>query len=335
MTITSAQSKFKQLANSLQNAAINKTNVLLRGERGVGKTQMILDISKNLNLTLKYFSASTLDPFADLVGIPVPKGENIQYMRSKDINEAQFMFFDELNRAHKRVTNAVFEIIQFKALNGEVLENLQMVWAAINPWEDEKYDTEKLDEALQDRFHIQIDIPYTINPNYFTNKYDSNISKIVYDWWEALTPTLKAKISPRRMDYLIEAILNEQPYKEILPFDTHVSLTSLVRDLKLSTLPITFSDIKKNINDFKNIIQNKKNHNEEFMQLMAILMNLQLKQLIELKDLIVELPNDYLSRILFRNEQGNIYQGFRKGIFKKYGVEELIEIDNRITERLV
>lgn len=333
MTKNSAESQFSQLANALENAANNNMNVLLRGERGVGKTQMIIDITKKLGLTLKYFSASTLDPFADLVGIPVPKEDNIRYLRSKDINEAHFMFFDELNRAHKRVTNAVFEIIQFKALNGEILKNLKMAWAAVNPWENEKYDTEKLDEALQDRFHIQIDIPYAINPNYFSNKYNEDIASITFAWWEELSPAIKSKISPRRMDYLIEAIINGQPYKNIIPFDTNISLTSLINDINIAKLPINFKDMKKDIKNFKSIVQNRKNQKEEFIQVATILMNSTPAQLVDLKEIVMELPNDYLSRILFRNNN-NVYETFRKLIFKKHGVKELMQIDSQITERL-
>src|SRR5439155_607532 len=46
-------------------------NVLVEGPHGVGKTSLALDGAAELNLRVKYWSASTLDPF-DLVGIPVP-----------------------------------------------------------------------------------------------------------------------------------------------------------------------------------------------------------------------------------------------------------------------
>jgi len=43
------------------------------------------------------------------------------------------LFFDELNRAHPKVLNAVFELVQFRSINGDKLPRLQCVIAAINP----------------------------------------------------------------------------------------------------------------------------------------------------------------------------------------------------------
>jgi len=48
----------------------NDLNVLFKGKHGVGKTSMIIDAFNRNNLKWKYFSASTLDPFADFCGIP-------------------------------------------------------------------------------------------------------------------------------------------------------------------------------------------------------------------------------------------------------------------------
>jgi len=47
-------------------------NLLSVGYHGVGKTQMVLEEAKSLELKMKYYSSSTLDPWSDLVGIPVP-----------------------------------------------------------------------------------------------------------------------------------------------------------------------------------------------------------------------------------------------------------------------
>ena len=43
---------------------------------------------------------------------------------------------DEFSRAHKKVRNAVMELIQFKSINGRKFKNLKIVWAAINPDDD-------------------------------------------------------------------------------------------------------------------------------------------------------------------------------------------------------
>ena len=48
----------------------NNLNVLFIGKHGVGKTSLILDAFQGNNLRYKYFSASTMDPWVDFIGVP-------------------------------------------------------------------------------------------------------------------------------------------------------------------------------------------------------------------------------------------------------------------------
>ena len=118
-------------------------NVLLRGDHGVGKTQMVLEEAQRQGLILKYYGSATSDPWGDLVGVPVPvdiedpsdgrKRDQLQFIRPADIEEADIIFFDELNRSHPKVQNAVLELIQFESINGSPLPTLKMVWVSITP----------------------------------------------------------------------------------------------------------------------------------------------------------------------------------------------------------
>ena len=48
-------------------------NVLFRGLHGVGKTEVIKDVmNARYGNNWRYFSASTLDPWVDLIGTPRP-----------------------------------------------------------------------------------------------------------------------------------------------------------------------------------------------------------------------------------------------------------------------
>ena len=141
-------------------------NILLEGPFGVGKSSIIFSVAEELGLRMKYFSASTLDPFADLVGVPVPVMEDqtrrLIYVRPDYIQQAEILFFDELNRAHPKVLNAVFEIIQFHSINGETLPHLRSVIAAINP-ASAGYHVQELDPALLDRFHLHLHVAFEPN----------------------------------------------------------------------------------------------------------------------------------------------------------------------------
>lgn len=120
-------------------------NVLLTGSHGVGKTQIIKEVFTKIygeiNIGWRYFSASTLDPWVDFIGIPK------NYVRESDGREVfgiippenftgeeniQAIFFDEINRADPKTLNAIMELIQFRSINGRKFPNLKVIWAARN-----------------------------------------------------------------------------------------------------------------------------------------------------------------------------------------------------------
>lgn len=333
ISATTSRKKFKEIKNVLSSAAEAQMNVLLRGESGVGKTHLIMDICSNYGFKLKYFSASTLDPFADLVGIPVPDGNCVKYLRSADINEAEVMFFDELNRSHKRVTNAVFEIIQFKSLNGEVLPNLKMVWAAINPWDVDGYQTEELDIALQGRFHFNIDIPYNVSIDYLETTYGENVANAAYDWWQDLSEDLKMKFSPRRLDYTLKSMVNNLPYQYTSPFDVKIPFQSLVSSIDLALSNLTMKDLELDKEKYIEILKSSSHTSKEYIDLVKFLSSLKKEdQIARVIDIIFYLPADYLSKIVYRS---NDYKKIRKSIYEKNGADKLIECDKIIQEKLV
>ncbi len=56
---------------------VNKNfNVLFEGERGVGKTSIIFSTFEKAGMRVKYFSAPTMDPWTDLVGVPTTVTRN-------------------------------------------------------------------------------------------------------------------------------------------------------------------------------------------------------------------------------------------------------------------
>ena len=90
----------------------NNLNVLFIGKHGVGKTAIIKSAFERNSLKWKYFSASTMDPWTDFVGIPretsmTVDGRNISYLQFiKPLEMAQghieALFFDEFNRSPKK-----------------------------------------------------------------------------------------------------------------------------------------------------------------------------------------------------------------------------------------
>lgn len=207
----------------------NKMNVLFYGRHGVGKTSMILDGFERNKIKYLQFSAATMDPWVDFIGVPKEmkdeKGSYLDLIRPKTFrdDEIEALFFDELNRSHKKVRNAVMELIQFKSINGKKFPHLKMIWGAVNPEDDDaKYDVEKLDPAQADRFHVHVEIPYKPYVPYFREKYGRNMAQAAIDWWNELPPNLKLEVSPRRLEYAIQCYMSGGNLLHILSPKTNV-----------------------------------------------------------------------------------------------------------------
>ena len=203
-----------------------KYNVLFEGRHGVGKTHIILKAFKRANLRYAYFSGATMDPFIDFCGIPItvvdPKSgkTTIKLQRPEHLVKInpQAIFFDEFNRTHKKIRNAVMELMQFKTINGQPMgDDLQMIWAAVNPDDDEsEYDVDKIDPAQADRFHIRIQIPYKCSVSYFERKYGEE-GKTAVQFWNKLEEPIRLQVSPRRLDYVMRVWARGGDIRDALP----------------------------------------------------------------------------------------------------------------------
>jgi hypothetical protein len=214
----------------------NEFNVLFEGKHGVGKTAKVIEAFEAAKLNWLYFSASTLDPWVDFIGVPKevknPKtGEKyLDLVRPKAFAEdkVEAIFLDEYNRSHKKIRNAAMELIQFKSINGKKFKNLKVVWAAINPEEEDdeesgpSYDVEALDPAQKDRFHVLIDVPYKPDKVFFKKSYGEKGCNAC-DWWEELDDKAKNEISPRRLEYGLKMNSKGGDLRDVLPACANVS----------------------------------------------------------------------------------------------------------------
>lgn len=216
---------FMPSENNLDFWIKNNLNVLFHGKHGVGKTSMITDAFQRNNVKFVMFSAATMDPWVDFIGVPKEvsdeKGPYLELIKPKSFrdNEIEALVFDEFNRSHKKVRNAVMELIQFKSINGKKFPNLRMVWAAINPEtsEDTAYDVEKLDPAQADRFHVHVEIPYKPHLPFFISKYGKETAHAAIDWWAGLPDDMKFNVSPRRLEMAIQMFKAGGRLMEVLP----------------------------------------------------------------------------------------------------------------------
>jgi hypothetical protein len=215
----------------------NDLNVLLRGKHGVGKTAMVVDAFERNGLKYKYFSAATMDPWVDFIGVPKEKtngnGESyLDLIRPKEFqdDEVEAIFMDEFSRAHKKVRNAVMELIQFKSINGRKFKNLRFIWAAINPDDDEEfnYDVDALDPAQEDRFHIQVEVPYKPDIEWFRDRFGKRLADSAVSWWNELPTKIQYKVTPRRLEYALNVYGVKGNLRHVLPGSSNISKLSRV-----------------------------------------------------------------------------------------------------------
>lgn len=232
-------------------------NVLLTATHGVGKTTIVKQIAHDQQLSMKYYSASTLDPWADVVGIPVPNRspevfsiikemlkieampeqqildfiirkdlatnednakiileyvktkseDHLDFLRPEDLGECEWLVFDEINRAHPKVQNAILELVQFQSINGVPLPKLKMVWGMQNP-PGGVYKVVELDPALLTRFHSHWVLEGRPSAAWFISQgITESVANAVVSWWtNDLNDTQKADIPPRVLQHICELV---------------------------------------------------------------------------------------------------------------------------------
>lgn len=292
--------------NKLRIYAENNLNVMLVGTHGIGKTTLVKQVADNLGLNLCYYSASTLDPWTDVVGVPKPVDSEeegsagyLEFYRPKRIQEAEFLFFDELNRAHPRVLNAVLEIVQFKTINGQPLDKLKMVWAAINP-PGSDYVVEDLDPALVDRFHVYLKMEASFPKEYMISKMEKSTASALDAWWNTdLDTAQRAVVTPRRLEYLGFLIDREIPWVDALPQGHTIPHQALSRRLKLMSqgledMEITKESILSNVEKF---VKRLKVEPSLAIPLSDVVTFLNTDDFFACRDIVELLPADLINKI--------------------------------------
>lgn len=208
------------LAKELAEYAKNGINVILVGEAGFGKTACIKEAFELAGFKYKMLAGATIDPWVDLVGVPMKKvDENgrsvLEIVRPEGFADdtIEAIFVDEFNRSHAKVRNALLELLQFKSINGYKFKNLKCVFAAVNPDDLDtksgfaRYDVQTIDPAQIDRFQVRLYVKSELPLEYFKKQYGATVASIASKWWNGLTVSQRADVSPRRLDYALDFYL--------------------------------------------------------------------------------------------------------------------------------
>jgi hypothetical protein len=130
-----------------------ETSVLLRGNHGLGKSQVVRQVAKGFGLEVIDRRLSQMSE-GDMIGLPSTDGEVTRFNPPEWYKNAckkpVALFLDELNRATPEVMQAAFQVVLDRELNGWKLHPQTRVYAAINS--SAAYSVNEMDPALLDRF---------------------------------------------------------------------------------------------------------------------------------------------------------------------------------------
>lgn len=182
-------------------------NIYISGEAGTGKTEVLKAASKKAGFELGYMSAPTLDAYVDLVGIPIAeeskalKRKVLEFVRKGNFEDIEVLFIDELPRGELKTLNAIFELVQFGTINGDVaMPKLKCVVAAGNPMTDDYTGQQQLDAALLDRFDIYLETDIAADLPYFIRTFKEPVGKALVGWHKIHDHKEKGYLSPRRLE---------------------------------------------------------------------------------------------------------------------------------------
>ena len=146
---------FSNVAPAVMNARLP---VLMRGRHGIGKSQVVYQIAKSVNLPVIERRASQMTE-GDLIGLPVVTGNTTRWNPpdwfKQACDTACVLFFDEVDRATLEVRQGLFELTDSRKLNGFNLHKDTLIFAAINGGKHgANYTVSDMDPAELDRYTV-------------------------------------------------------------------------------------------------------------------------------------------------------------------------------------
>ena len=133
-----------------------------------------------------------------------PASDHLDFLRPERMAGVEFIFFDEINRGDDRFLNSCMELVQYRRINGQVLPDLKLVWAAQNP-PNSIYKVKELDIPLTDKFGAQVTITGYLNYDYFVEAgiNPATVTAVIAWYKEDLSATNREQVSNRKLENIM------------------------------------------------------------------------------------------------------------------------------------
>ena len=227
--------KINELDNILEKTIQNCLNVLIIGEPGTGKTSKVLSTLKHNKIDYKYFQVNLLDPYIDLIGIPVKSSNGkLEFLQQNWIEDVEVLVLDELDTASTAVIKSLREIMILRSVNGKKMKNLKSVIGISNSFE-------LLERPDLERYHLKIEISPQIDWGYFKNKYSN-----LYSIEKLKELALASNLTTRQLDFLLLAHQVGLTYISNVPEKAIYLANNILISNKFKTLQEMYNRCLKN-----------------------------------------------------------------------------------------
>lgn len=141
-----------RLAAALKAAYRARLPALLEGATGIGKSEVVAAVARELGVRFVVLDLSLLEP-PDLVGLPRVEGNVTRFARPAILpsDGSGILLLEELNRADRAIQQPALQLLSARRLHEYTLPPGWACFAAINP-DDGDYQVSPLDRALRARF---------------------------------------------------------------------------------------------------------------------------------------------------------------------------------------
>ena len=175
---------FKTFLSVSQHVLKAKLPIIIRGRHGIGKSEIIYQIAKEMGLPVVERRASQMTE-GDLIGLPSIDGNSTTWNPpdwfKHACDNACLVFLDEVDRGTEEVRQGIFELNDSRKLNGHTLHPDTVIVAAINGGEHgAEYQVGEMDPAELDRYTV-FDLEPTVE-DWLTWAKDEGVNQVVWDF---------------------------------------------------------------------------------------------------------------------------------------------------------
>ena len=149
---------FKTARSILPHILRSKHPVMLRGRHGIGKSEVVYQIARDLGLPVVERRVSQMQD-GDLIGLPIVDGKDTDFAPPKWYRQVMvegcLLFFDEVDRGCNEISQQIFELTDSRKFNGNSIHPDTIIISAVNGGEHgAQYQVRDMDPAELDRWTV-------------------------------------------------------------------------------------------------------------------------------------------------------------------------------------